>query len=152
MLLFFFFFYRQVIKFLWFCMTKSNSCSQINSLFVFDIWTQDQPPSVYQSVSVENHAKPSAPHQYPKTSGEHLPPIMDVLVSPVTNEVAMELQLLAEITNDIFGTGQVFSAGGNLTPPNGTAGREKRVWPSQTCWCYTTGARVCVCLIVSLYL
>lgn len=38
----------------------------------------------------------------------------------------MELQLLAEIANDIFGTGQVFSAGGNLTPPNGTAGREEK--------------------------
>lgn len=48
---------------------------------------------------------------------------MDVLVSPVTNEVAMELQLLAEIANDIFGTGQVFVAGGNLTPPDGTAER-----------------------------
>lgn len=66
---------------------------------------------------------------------------MDVLASPVTNEVAMELQLLAEIANGIFGTGQVFSAGGNLTPPNRTAGREERVWPGQTCW-YFNG--VCV--------
>lgn len=38
----------------------------------------------------------------------------------------MELQLLAEIANDIFGTGQVFSAGGNLTPPDGTAGGEEK--------------------------
>lgn len=51
----------------------------------------------------------------------------------------MELQLLAEIANDIFGTGQVFSAGGNLTPPNGTAGREERVWLGSD----MLGLRVC---------
>ncbi len=65
----------------------------------------------------------------------------------------MELQLLAEIANDMFGTGQVFIAEGNLTPPGGTAGREERVWPGQTCWCFAGACLyVCVCVIVLLYL
>lgn len=92
-----------------------------------------------------HRAKPCASRQCPKMSGERLH-IMDVLASPVTNEVAMELQLLAELANDIFGTGQLFSAGGNLTPPNGTAGREERVWPP---WARHAGASlvyVCVCV------
>lgn len=75
--------------------------------------------------------------QYPKTSATHPQPILGALGSPVTNAMAMKLQLLAEIANDIFGTRQVFSAEGNLTPPNGTAGREERVWPGQTCWCFS---------------
>lgn len=75
---------------------------------------------------------------------------MDVLASPMTNEVVMELQLLAEIANDIFGTGQVFSPGGNFIPPNGTAGREERVWPSQAR--HAGALLVCECLIISLYL
>lgn len=57
----------------------------------------------------------------------------------------MELQLLAQIANEIFGTGQVFSAGRNLTPPNGTTGREERVWLSQTCWCFTAA---CMCVLL----
>lgn len=65
-----------------------------------------------------------------QTSGEQLHPITDALRSPpVTNEVAMELRLLAEVANGIMGTGQVCSAGGNLTPPNGTVGRKERVCP-----------------------
>lgn len=58
----------------------------------------------------------------------------------------IELELLAGIANDIFGTGQVFSAGGNLTPPNGTAEGEERVWSDQTCWCFTGG-----CVSVPVY-
>lgn len=73
---------------------------------------------------------------------------MDVLASPVTNEVVMELQLLAEIANDIFGTGQVWSAGGNLTPPNGTAGREERVWPGPDM--LVLQWRMCVCNCVTV--
>lgn len=56
-----------------------------------------------------------------KPSGERLRPITDVLASPVTNELAMEWQLLAEMANYIIGTGQVLRAGGNSTPSNGTA-------------------------------
>lgn len=48
----------------------------------------------------------------------------------MTNEVATELRLLAEAANGIVGTGQVCSAGGNSTPPNGTVGGKKeRVCP-----------------------
>lgn len=72
---------------------------------------------------------------------------MAVLASLMTNEVVMEFQFLAEVANDIVGTGQVSRAGGNLTPPSGTAGREERVWPSQTCWCFTG-----VCVYVSALL
>lgn len=101
--------------------------------------------------STESNTEPSASHQYPKTSGEPLPPIMDVLASPVTNEVAMELQLLAELANDIFGTGQVFSAGRNLTPLNGTAlsGEKKGCG-----WARHAGAtalvHMCVCVCVGV--
>lgn len=63
----------------------------------------------------------------------------------------MELQLLAEIANDIFGTGQVFCAGGNLTPLNGTAGREERVWPGQTCWCFTGSHWMHLCTCTDLF-
>lgn len=77
---------------------------------------------------------------------------MDVLVSLVTNEVAMELQLLAEIANDIFGTGQVFSAGRKLDTTQrdsrkrrkGVAGPDMLVLQ----WCVC----VYVCVIVLLYL
>lgn len=41
----------------------------------------------------------------------------------------MELRLLAEVANGIMGTGQVCSAWGNLTPPNGTVGRKERACP-----------------------
>lgn len=123
--------------------------------FSLDIWTQDQSllciirSFLIDICSVESHL---APCQTPLPVINTLKPVESIsvlswmaLASPVTNEVVMELQLLAEIANDIFGTGQVFSAGGNLTPPNGTTGREERVWSAQTCWCFT-GACVCLCV------
>ena len=69
----------------------------------------------------------------------------------------MELQLLAEIANDIFGTGQVFSAGGNLTPPDGTAGAEEKgvaqarhAGASLVCVCVCVCVRVCNCVTILL--
>lgn len=65
----------------------------------------------------------------------------------------MELQLLAELANDIFGTGQVFSAGRNLTPLNGTAlsGEKKGCG-----WARHAGAtalvHACVCVLVYYYI
>lgn len=61
-------------------------------------------------------------------------------IPTVTNEVAMESRLLAEVANGIVGTGQVCSAGGNLTPPNVTVGRKERVCPG---WCVFVD--VCFC-------
>lgn len=58
----------------------------------------------------------------------------------MTNEAAVASRLLAEVANGIIGTGQVCSAGGNLTPPNGTVGRKERVCPELCVF-----ASVCFC-------
>lgn len=106
-------------------------------------------PIIYQKtkdqtsacVSVNQHLLRTEPHQ---TSGKQLQPITDVLRSPpVTNEAAMELRLLAEAANGIVGTGQVCSAGGNSTPPNGTVGGKKRKKG-----CVQACVSLCVCVFV----
>lgn len=104
-------------------------------MYFTNYWSKDQDQT---SACVSINISSDQSHQ---TSGEQLHPITDVLRSPpVTNEVAMELRLLAEVANGIMGTGQVCRAGGNLTPPNGAVGRKERVCPGlcvfvHVCFC-----------------
>lgn len=66
----------------------------------------------------------------------------------------MELQLLAEIANDIFGTGQVFSAGRKLDTTQrdsrerrkGVAGPDMLVLQWCVCFCVCVGN--CVTILV----
>lgn len=63
----------------------------------------------------------------------------------------MELQCLAQAANEIFGTGQVFRAERNLTPPNGTkggGGGEKGCGRVRHAFkCFTAVGGVCVAIV-----
>ena len=59
----------------------------------------------------------------------------------MTNEAALRVH--AEAANGIIGTGQVYSAGGNSTPPNGTVG-----WGGGGGGGKGVSRPVCVCVFV----
>lgn len=128
-----------------------SSRNHTHSCFALDIRAKDRDKNLLCTMQAHWYllgaqcAEPSATHRYPETSEAPLWPIMPVLISPATNEVVMELQLLAEIANDIFFTGHVFSAGETWYHPTGQRGEKKgcgHPGPDKLVlyWC------VCVCV------